>query len=255
MKSYKRPSAPLLAAIGAGVLVIMLFFSFAVSAGLLHEHGTGIILPEGMENAPVASAGSELLTAQSVADIEIGTDNVQKVIASLKRPSAYSCKIENTLYYSGGSSVLSCRQYVNGGTMRTDTLSAAGEVQSTLLRAGDTAYAWNAGEADAYQGQWGDFTDDAAAMLPTYEDVLGSGVILTEAGRQDVDFEPCIRVTFDQAGYRCVYYISAATGLLKTASFYSGDTLARQVTVSELTTEAPDEAEFTLPGGQSVLGE
>ena len=44
-------------------------------------------------------------------------------------------------------------------------------------------------------------------------------------------------VEFEQGGYRCVYYISAASGLLKAASFYSGDTLVRQVTVSELKTK------------------
>ena len=62
-------------------------------------------------------------------------------------------------------------------------------------------------------------------------------------------------VEFEQGGYRCVYYISAASGLLKTASFYNGDTLTRQVTVSNLQTDAPDEELFTLPNGTSVLGE
>ena len=38
-------------------------------------------------------------------------------------------------------------------------------------------------------------------MLPTYEDVLGEGVALLSAGRQDVDFEPCIMVEFEQGGY------------------------------------------------------
>ena len=52
-----------------------------------------------------------------------------------------------------------------------------------------------------------------------------------------------------------MYYVSAATGLLKTASFYSGDTLTRQVTVSALQTDAPDEELFALPDGTSLLGE
>ncbi len=255
MKPRHKLSTPQLAAIGAGALVVLLFVSFAISAGVLRERDTGIILPDGTENAPVVSAGSQWLTAQSVADVEIGTDNALKVIASLKRPTEYSCKIENTLYYSGKSSVLTCRQYVRGGVVRTDSVNAAGTVQNSLLRRGDVIYAWNAGETAAYEGKTGSFTDDTAAMLPTYEDVLCDGIVLTEAGRQDVDFEPCIRVTFEQEGYRCIYYISAVTGLLKTASFYSGDVLARQVTVRELENEAPDEAQFVLPDGRSVLGE
>ncbi|HIV97313.1 MAG TPA: hypothetical protein H9745_06945 [Candidatus Agathobaculum stercoravium] len=255
MKPHKNISAPMLAAIGAGVLVGLLFLSYVLSSGLLHARDTGITLPDGSADTPVVSQGSHMLTAQSVADVEIGTYNAQSVIASLTRPTTYSCSIENTLYYTGGSSALRCRRYAREGVVRTDTLTASGSVQSILIRDGETAYAWNTGDRTVYQGAWGDFSDDAAAMLPTYEDVLGEGVALISAGRQDVDFEPCIMVEFEQGGYRCVYYVSAATGLLKTASFYSGDTLTRQVTVSNLQTDTPDEALFTLPDGTKLLGE
>ena len=255
MKMKKKLSAPLIAAIGAGVFVALLALAYLFASGLLHERDTGIVLSDGTQNAPVVSSGSQMLTAQSVADIEIGPVNAQKVVASLVRPTAYSCSIQNTLYYAGGSSTLSCRQYVKDGVVRTDTLQASGSVESTLLRRGDTVYAWENGASSAYEGNWGDFTDDAAAMLPTYEDVLGEEVRLLDAGRQDMDYEPCIRVEFEQGGYRCVYYISAASGLLKAASFYSGDTLVRQVTVSELKTEAPEDQVFDLPDGRSALGE
>ena len=237
------------------MLVGLLVLSYVLSSGVLHRRDTGIILPDGNGGAPVVSQGSTMLTAQSVADVEIDTDNAQAVIASLTRPEVYSCTIENTLYYSGGSSVLRCRRYARDGLVRTDTLSESGAVQSTLLRDGESAYAWDAGDDTAYQGTWGDFSDDAAAMLPTYEDVLADDVELLDANRQDVEFEPCIMVTFEQGGYRCVYYVSAASGLLKTASFYSGDTLARQVTVTNLQTDTPSETLFVLPDGTSLLGD
>ena len=217
--------------------------------------GTGILLQNGTEDAPTVTADSQLLTAQSVADVTVGTDNALQIIASLARPEAYSCSIENTLYYDGGSSSLRCRRYARATLVRTDMLSSTGTLQSTLLRDGDTAYAWGAGDTSAYQGQWGDFSDDAAAMLPTYEDVLDEAVELTSAGRRDIDGEPCIMVEYEQGGYRCVYFVSAATGLLKTASFYQGETLVREVTVSGLKTEAPGEDLFTLPDGQALLGE
>ena len=255
MKPHKNLSPPMIAAIGAAVLVALLALSYVLSSGLTHRRDTGIILPDDSADAPVVSQGSQMLTAQSVADVEISTDNAQAVIASLTRPETYSCTIENTLYYDGGSSVLRCRRYARDGLVRTDTLGDAGAVQSTLLRDGDTAYAWNAGDSTAYQGAWGDFTDDMAAMLPTYEDVLADGVQLLDAARQDVAFEPCIMVSFEQGGYRCVYYVSAASGLLRTASFYSGETLTRQVTVSNLQTETPGEQLFALPDGTSLLGE
>ncbi|MGO5030054.1 hypothetical protein [Candidatus Agathobaculum pullicola] len=255
MKPYKNLSTPMLAAIGAAVLVVLLFLSYVLSSGMLHRKDTGIVLQSGSENAPTVSSGSQMLTAQSVADVTIGPDNAQKVIASLARPEAYSCVIENTLYYTGGSSTLRCHQYMRDNLVRIDWLAETGAVQSTLMHVGDVVYTWENGSTTFYKGTWGEFTDDAAAMLPTYEDVLDEGLVLSSAGRQDMENEPCIMVEFEREGYRCVYYVSAASGLLKQASFYQGDTLARQVVVSNLKTEQPEETLFTLPNGQMLLGE
>ena len=47
MKPHKNISAPMLAAIGAGVLVGLLFLSYVLSSGLLHARDTGITLPDG----------------------------------------------------------------------------------------------------------------------------------------------------------------------------------------------------------------
>ncbi|HIX89661.1 MAG TPA: hypothetical protein H9845_02035 [Candidatus Agathobaculum pullicola] len=255
MKPYKNLSTPMLAAIGAAVLVVLLFLSYVLSSGMLHRKDTGIVLQSGAENAPTVSSGSQMLTAQSVADVTIGPDNAQKVIASLTRPEAYSCVIENTLYYTGGSSTLRCHQYMRDNLVRIDWLAETGAVQSTLMHVGDAAYTWENGSSTFYKGRWGEFSDDSAAMLPTYEDVLDEGLVLSGAGRQDIENEPCIMVEFEREAYRCVYYVSAASGLLKQASFYQGDTLARQVVVSNLKTEQPEETLFTLPNGQKLLGE
>ena len=92
-------------------------------------------------------------------------------------------------------------------------------------------------------------------MLPTYEDVLDESISLIAAGRRDIDYEPCIMVEFEQDGYRCIYFVSAATGLLKKASFYSDGSLAREVVVSGVKTEKPDEALFALPDGKNLLGD
>ena len=88
MKMKKKLSAPLIAAIGAGAFVALLALAYLLASGLLHERDTGIVLSDGTQNAPVVSSGSQMLTAQSVADIEIGPVNAQKVVASLVRPPA-----------------------------------------------------------------------------------------------------------------------------------------------------------------------
>ena len=136
MKPHKSPSTPMLAAIGAAVLVGLLFLSYVLSSGMLHRKDTGIVLQSGTENAPTVSSGSQLLTAQSVADVTIGPDNAQKVIASLTRPEAYSCVIENTLYYSGGSATLRCRQYMLDGMVRRRMLPHYVLRRYGLFRAG-----------------------------------------------------------------------------------------------------------------------
>lgn len=251
----KKDRSALLAAIGAGVLVGLLFLSYLLSSGALHRRDTGIVLDTGAGSSPVVSPGSQLLTVQSVADVAIGTDNARQVIATLTRPTAYTCTVENTLYHAGGASALRCRRYAAGDVVRTDTLGTFGTVQSTLLRAGETIYAWNAGDSTAYTGKRGAFTDDAAAMLPTYEDVLDEDIVLLRAGRQDVEQEPCVMVEFEQGGYRCIYHVSAVSGLLRSAAFYQGDTLARQVMVNDLQTDMPAEELFRLPDGKTVLGE
>ncbi len=248
-----RLPTPWIAAIGAALLVGVLFLSFLFSSGPLRERSTGIMLPEGTEDTPVVSAGSQMLTVQSVADVEISTANARHVIASLSRPKAYSCKIENTLYYMGGSSTLYCNQYIKGDAERVDTTDASNTVRSTLLRVGDTAYSWEAGETHSYKGSWGDFSSDTAAMLPTYEDVLDASITFTKAERVDIGHEPCVMVTFEREGYNCEYYISLTTGLMQSASFRTRDKLVREVKVKALKTEEPDDAVFALPDGEIVL--
>ena len=236
-KHYLPDTTPKIAAAGATVLVLLVVLSFVLSSGWMHGSSTGIILPGSEGDSPTVGTGSALLTGQSVDDITIDVNNAKTVIATLARPAAYSSRIENTIYYDGGSAALYCHRYVRDNVMRTDTLGSDNQVQSTLIRVPDSkVYAWNAGDSTAYQGKAGDFTDDAAAMLP-----------------QDINGDPCIAVTFEQDGYRCVYAVSTVSGLLAQASFYDGDTLTRKVTVSELSTETPDSELFTLPDGESVI--
>ena len=82
----------------------------------------GIILPGSEGDSPTVGTGSALLTGQSVDDITIDVNNAKTVIATLTRPAAYSSRIENTIYYDGGSAALYCHRYVRDNVMRTDTI-------------------------------------------------------------------------------------------------------------------------------------
>ncbi len=246
MKKKFRLSAPWISAIVAALFVCVIFMIFLLPSGPFGKRGTGIVLPEGTENTPADANGSRLLTIQSVADVIISTENAKNVIASLKRPDAYSCKIENKLYYEGGASVLYCTQYIKGDAERVDTTDSLGEVQSTILKLEDKIYSWEPGNKEAYEGSWGDFSNDDAAMLPSYEDVLKDEITLSEAERKDLGQEPCVRVAFEDSGYVCEYYISLSTGLLKSAEYKKNGKPARETYVKSLKLEAPEDNLFQL---------
>lgn len=196
-RSHKRPSDAFLAAGGATAIVLILFSSYVLSSSMKQD--IHIIFPEETESSLTVSAGSQLLTTQNVADVTINVDNVKRVIASLARPTAYSCQIANTLYYTGGSSTLYCMRYVQGDAERVDAIEADGAIRSSFLHTNETVYSWDAGNNRVYEGKWGDFNGDAAAMLPTYEDILSDSAVLLEAGRDDTVLEPCIRVEIGRA--------------------------------------------------------
>lgn len=233
----------------------VLFASYMLSAGLMNKR-EGITLPSTVKNAPIVSSAEPVFTTQSVADIPITAQNVLSVIASLKRLDAYSCQIENTLYYDNEESTsLYCRQYVRGNTVRIDMVSAVGSIQSTLLRKGTRFYAWMPGDGTPYEGRWGEFNDDAAAMLPTYEELLSGQpeIEILSANSTMIENEPYIQVEAKQAGYRFVYAISTVTGLLQQAAYYDEtDTLRRLVQITELDTTPPADTIFMLPDGTQI---
>ena len=130
-KHYLPDTTPKIAAAGATVLVLLVVLSFVLSSGWMHGSSTGIILPGSEGDSPTVGTGRALLTGQSVDDITIDVNNAKTVIATLARPAAYSSRIENTIYYDGGSAALYCHRYVRDNVMRTDTLGSDNQVQST----------------------------------------------------------------------------------------------------------------------------
>lgn len=253
-----KMTTPLLAAIGAMVMVGTLFLSFYVSTSAYRAEGTGIVLPTEDDGMPVADTTVEQKEDDGINGVTITLDSVQKVIASLSRPSSYSCTIQNTVFYGSKSSTVLRRQTVRDGVCRTDELTSSGSILRSTILTGNFFYAWQNGSDTYYKGAAGAFSDDAAAMLPTYETVLSlPRSDLSNVSSDNLDYEPCIVVSAKNGTndtYHSVYYISTVTGLLKRADIFEGKQLLRRCAVTAISVHEPDISAFRLPGGQLVEG-
>lgn len=251
MKRSRRRT-PLMAAAGASLLVMLLGAGYLLSAGILYPRRVGIapIDRTAATVERVVSAGR--LTTSNATEISIDVDNVKQVVATLARPTRYRQQINNTLYYAGGSTTLHCEQTCLVGLMRIDRLSAAGAVESTLVRAGERAYAWRAASDTVYEGSWGAFSEDALAMLPSYEDVLQDTAKVEHASLQTIAGEPCIVVTYAVHEFVRTDTISTITGLLTRAVFTEGEQVVREVQVQPVVPTTPLTDTIILPNGVTL---
>lgn len=249
-------TTPLLAALGALALVIALFFSFYLSTSAYRSEESGITLSSEQSTAPVVSQSGELPASNdALQGVDIRTDNVQRVIASLYRPKAYSYMVQNTLY-EGKTAIrtLTRRQYFKQEVCRTDEINENGNAQRTTIHKGEQIYAWESGSSSYYTGKVGSFTDEDSAMIPSYQTILSlNSDQITAVEQSNLAYEPCIRVDTIQGEYRTIYYVSTISGLLVRADILKGDTMVRQCLISSLSTTAPPDSFFHLPDGTSVL--
>lgn len=248
-------TTPLLASIGALALMLTLFLSFYFSTSAYRLDETGIVLPSDMTELPAVSPEPSTDDLQpALQGVEITADNVQDIIASLIRPSNYSFSVQNTLYYGPNSATFERRQYIKNGACRTDELSSTGAVVRSAIRYEDKTYLWENGDTRYTLVQSGTFTEDAAAMLPTYETVISlPREQILEAGLTNIDYKPCIYVKTTEADFSVTYYISTISGLLTQMELLQGETLIRRCTLSSVMTNAPADSFFVLPGGTSVF--
>lgn len=248
-------TTPLLAAIGAMVMVSTLFLSFYLSTQAYRAEDSSIILPSDVDNLAVTDMTQKEDTETKISEVELTTQNVQRVISSLHRTEAYRCTIQNTIYYNGESSTVTRYQSVRDGVCRTDEANASGSIIRSTIQNAERYYVWDTGRSDFYQGEVGLFSGDVTGMLPTYETVLNlPAEALREVNVVNLDYEPCIVVGSVEGNFHSVYYISTVTGLLKRADMFDEGTLIRSCVVKLTANQEPDRSVYTLPNGTVVEG-
>ena len=227
----------------------------AVAAAVLPGKGSGITLPNG--SAPEQAAVTEE-TQYRLTNADITKENVQRVIASLKRPEMYSASVTNTLYWNGAWNQINAVQYVRDGVCLTAYHDASGNAERFEAVKDAAYYAWRRGGSVQYSGATGIVSADATGMIPTYETVIQEEATdITQAGLRTVSGESCIYVTVQDAatGYSLTYWVSTVSGLLVQADYTHNGELVRSVVVDQVQEVEPSASLFVMPDGTSLLPE
>lgn len=238
-------------AVVVGIIIALALFS-AFSVSLFHKT-PAVVLPSltpGASEDPTASGDSPHQR------VEVTTDTVQRVIATLTRPESYSRTVTVEILWDGATqSTTTASVMVDGGWTRVNATLPDGRVCHSILGDG-TRYIWYGGDHAYREYPAGESSDDLAQRIPTYEDVLAlDREDITAAGYGLIGATPCVyvAVTVEELGYTEKYWVSVETGLLVYAEscdeagevFYrmSGDTVE---------TPATPGIAFTLPDGTVV---
>ncbi|MDR2616077.1 MAG: hypothetical protein LBC28_05795 [Oscillospiraceae bacterium] len=243
-----------------GITVFGLVFIVVVicAVAALSGAGRGVIeieLPE-----PAGTAGEDAEQGGALPRpnaVEVSADNIQDVIASLRRPEAYTRDIMVESFWSGGNSVTNLSVSVTPGAAALRVLS--GGAEKNIVTTPERTYIWYAGETSVFEtasdGEYGAAADEYQ-MIPTYEDILRlpRGDI-KEAGYVGGDgAELYVRYVSGTLGYETRCRVSIRLGLLTYAEIYDGETPIYRMTAGECRVGEPDARAFTLPDGRNAAG-
>jgi len=242
--------------IGAALLLItgLLFGLYFVGGADTPEVRLADVGPVTVDSGPPAG--------EPAARVEITPDNVQNVIATLRRLETYSRTILQTRYWDGGtaSGTTTAEIWVTPEALRIQW-----DHGENMILTAERYYLWfGRGRpitrpiTDVF-GESLDQILDEFQGVPSYETVLGldQGDILA-AGyiRRQVagEYVYCIYVTVQGPGDSVDhFYIALDTGLLVEMRTYHGDTLIYRMETTALLPVPPEGAVFYLPDGTGVL--
>ncbi len=235
-----------------GIAVFSAVVAVAIAVAVPNTEAT-ITLPD---KTPVMQ---DVVTEQQryrLTDADINEENVQRVIASLVRPDAYSATVTNTLYWNADWQEIKATQYVRDDVCLTEFYNDEEIAERYSATKDDEYYAWRRGAQTYYNGPAGMISADDSSMIPTYETVVGEETdSIVDAGLRTVNGESCIYVTVtdSETGYNLTYWVSTVSGLLVQADYVRGSQLVRSVVVDEIVQRIPSKSLFLLPDDTSLL--
>ena len=230
-----------------GVMILLAVLLFA--QGTL-RHSGDIVLPDPEAQGPnPPQEGEEQLEL-----VEIRPDTVQRAVASMERPAAYSVTIAVETWWSGGSGTATFTAYTRDGVTRVDAPQLDGSVRRTVTD-GETTWVWYDSETDYTAYAAGTTTADRELRVPTYEDLvsLPEGAVLAAAYTRWGDFDCICAEAAGSGGDAWSYFIDVDSGLLVAAQRSDGEEPIYRMEVQTLELTPPPAELFTLPDGTVLL--
>lgn len=234
-------------------IVALMVAAFIASFGraIFAAKTPDVILPSpSADSSDVSSPGGQEQTYQRV---EVTTQTVTGVIATLARPTSYYRELTVETFWTGGSSAAQVQVWTDDGWSHSVQTLPSGVVRHDLT-GGDTLYYWYEGDTQYATAPADEKSSDLAQHIPTYETVLDlEPDEIVSAGYEPRGELPCILVEVRRSGSGLLqrFWVSVISGLLVSAeSEQDGELVYRMTAYTPVQSPCPAGASFTLPGGE-----
>ena len=233
-------------------IVALMVAAFAASFGrsFFTAKTPEVILPSpSAASGDVSGAGNQ----EDYQRVEVTTQTVTGVIATLARPASYYRELTVETFWTGGSSAAQVRVWADGGWSHSVQTLPSGAVRHDLTGE-DVLYYWYDGDQRYVTAPADERSSDLAQHIPTYETVLElePGEI-TAAGYELRGDLPCILVEVRRSGSGLLqrFWVSVDNGLLVSAeSEQNGELVYRMTAYTPVQSPCPTDASFALPDGE-----
>ena len=233
---------------------ILIVLALAAVAGMILLLAPGAApetAPVTLTSAPQPSPSAPASQSEGPGDsvLELRPDNVQTVVALLKRADSYSRTLTAQSFWNGGSAETEYDVLVRGDNVRVTVRDGSGVDKLILLR-GAEKWIWYSDGSGVWHGPAAEGEADEWQSVPSYEDLLelpAEDILDALYTEYDGETAVCARYRSGALGYETVCYISDVSGLLIGAEIYDGAKLIYTLHSGPVDISTPDEAAFTPP--------
>lgn len=234
----------------AAIILLMGVAMFASFGRSLFALNTPQVVLPSSSAGPWDSSGP---SGENYQKVEVTTQTVTGVVATLARPSSYYRDLTVETFWSDGSSISQVQVWTDGGWSHSCQTLPSGAVRHDLTGEEDLYY-WYDGSQQYKRTPSDERSSDLAQHIPTYETVLElDPQEITAAGYEIRGDLPCIFVEVQRSRSRQLqrFWISVDNGLLVSAeSEEDGALIYRMTAYAPVQSPCPGDASFALPDGE-----